>query len=97
MASFYRKLVGKLMYLTITKPDLSFVAQHLSQFVSSPRDSHLKALMRIIRYVKFTVGQGLYFLLLVIFLYKVTVMVIGEHVSSQEGLLQDIASCLALL
>lgn len=60
-ASFYRELVGKLMYLTITRPDLSFVAQHLSQFVSSPRDSHLKALMRFIRYVKFTVGQGLYF------------------------------------
>lgn len=60
-ASLYRKLVGKHMYLTITRPVLSFVVQHLSQFVSTPKKPHLKALFKAIRYVKFIIGQGLHF------------------------------------
>jgi hypothetical protein len=42
--TLYRTIVGKLIYLTITRPDLSFAAQALSQFSHSPRTSHLKAL-----------------------------------------------------
>ena len=59
--SQYRTLVGKLIYLTITRPDLSFAAQHLSQFSHAPRTTHMKALLRVLRYIKLSLGQGLYF------------------------------------
>ncbi|PWA59979.1 serpin [Artemisia annua] len=56
-----KTLVGKLIYLTITRPDLSFAAQHLSQFSHDPRTTHMKALIRVLRYIKLSPGQGLYF------------------------------------
>ncbi|GJZ24116.1 cysteine-rich receptor-like protein kinase 8 [Tanacetum coccineum] len=42
--SLYRTLVGKLIYLTITRPDISFAAQLLSKFSQAPRTPHMKAL-----------------------------------------------------
>lgn len=39
----YQKLVGKLMYLTITRPDISFTIQNLSQFMRNPKKSHMEA------------------------------------------------------
>ncbi|GJZ44163.1 uncharacterized mitochondrial protein-like protein [Tanacetum coccineum] len=59
--STYRTLVGKLLYLTITKPDLVFSAQALSQFLQEPTTLHMKALIKVIRYVKLTLSQGLFF------------------------------------
>ncbi|PWA59587.1 homogeneously-staining region [Artemisia annua] len=60
-SSLYRTLVGKLIYLTITRPDLSFAAQVLSQFSHNPSTVHMKALMRVMRYIKLCPGQGLHF------------------------------------
>nr|GEX64107.1 hypothetical protein [Tanacetum cinerariifolium] len=37
----YRRLVGRLLYHTMTRPYISYVVQHLSQFVSTPNDAHL--------------------------------------------------------
>ncbi|GJZ79190.1 uncharacterized mitochondrial protein-like protein [Tanacetum coccineum] len=59
--SKYRTLVGKLLYLTITRPDLAFVAHALSQFSHDPRTTHYKALIKVLRYIKFCPGQGLFF------------------------------------
>nr|GEV07764.1 retrovirus-related Pol polyprotein from transposon TNT 1-94 [Tanacetum cinerariifolium] len=59
--SFYRTLVGKLIYLTITRPDFSFAAQVLSQFTQNPTIVHMKALRRVMRYIKLCPGQGLHF------------------------------------
>nr|GEV51137.1 retrovirus-related Pol polyprotein from transposon TNT 1-94 [Tanacetum cinerariifolium] len=59
--SVYRILVGKLLYLLITMPDLSFSAQALSQFLQQPTTLHMKALIKVIRYVKLTLTQGLFF------------------------------------
>ena len=53
----YRQLVGKLNYLTITRPDVSFLV-NVSQFLQSPCDSHWDVAVRILRYVKGTPGQG---------------------------------------
>ncbi|KAL4324423.1 hypothetical protein GQ457_11G022250 [Hibiscus cannabinus] len=57
----YRILVGKLLYLTNSRPDISFAVQQLSQFISAPTDLHLKALHRVLRYLKGTPGQGIFF------------------------------------
>ena len=57
----YRRMIGKLLYLTITRPDLSFAVNRLSQFMSNPRKSHLLAVHRVLQYVKMTPGQGIFF------------------------------------
>ncbi|GJZ56858.1 uncharacterized mitochondrial protein-like protein, partial [Tanacetum coccineum] len=57
----YRALVGKLLYLTITRLDISYVAQTLSQFIQAPRTPHLKALVKVLRYLKSYPRQGLIF------------------------------------
>lgn len=57
----YRRLVGKLMYLTVTRPDITFAVNKLCQFSSAPRTYHLSAVQRVLQYIKGTVGQGLYY------------------------------------
>lgn len=51
-ATNYRRMVGKILYLTATKPDIAYAIQQLSQFVDSPTDQHLSATHRVFRYIK---------------------------------------------
>eukprot|EP00253_Pinus_taeda_P007459 PITA_07459 len=51
-ATLYRQLVGKLLYLTHTRPDLSFAVGLVARFLQNPRESHWKATKRILRYVQ---------------------------------------------
>ena len=55
----YRCLVGKLNFLTHTRPDISFGVQTLSQFLQSPRIQHVKALSHMLRYLAGSIGQGI--------------------------------------
>lgn len=56
----YRKLLGKLLYLTNTRPDISYVVQQLSQHLEAPHQAHLVAAHRILRYLKGKPKQGLF-------------------------------------
>jgi histone deacetylase 1/2 len=60
-ATQYRSIVGGLQYLTVTRPDLSFVVNKVCQYLSEPRTPHWAAVKRILRYVRFTVDIGLQF------------------------------------
>ena len=57
----YQGLVGKLIYLSYTRPDIAFVVSVVSQFMHSPCKEHLQAFYHILRYLKGTPGMGLLF------------------------------------
>ena len=50
----YRRLIGKLLYLTITQPHLSYAIQAPIQFMSNPYTKHLQAVERVLPYLKAT-------------------------------------------
>ncbi|XP_071741479.1 uncharacterized mitochondrial protein AtMg00810-like [Rutidosis leptorrhynchoides] len=55
----YQKLVGRLIYLTLTRPDISFAVQILSQYMHAPLKSHLNLAFRTLRYLKNAPGRGI--------------------------------------
>ncbi|XP_052483029.1 uncharacterized protein LOC128036174 [Gossypium raimondii] len=60
--SIYRSIVGSLLYLAATRPDLMFPATLLSRFMNSHSDVYLGVAKRILRYVKGTTSEGLNYL-----------------------------------
>ncbi|GJU91602.1 ribonuclease H-like domain-containing protein [Tanacetum coccineum] len=56
----YQKLMGKLIYLTNTRPDISYVVHCLSHFMHSPLRSHLKIAFKMLRYLKSYPGLGIH-------------------------------------
>lgn len=59
--TLYKSLIGALQYLTITRPDLSYAVNQVSQFLHAPTNDHFQAVKRVLRYVKGTISYGLYF------------------------------------
>lgn len=55
----YRRLIRRLIYLTISRPDITFSVHQLSQFMQSSCKDHLDAAYRILRYLKGTIGHGI--------------------------------------
>jgi hypothetical protein len=57
--TLYRQMIGSLMYLTNTRPDICFAVNTLSQYMFEPRCVHLIAAKHILRYLKGTIDFGL--------------------------------------
>lgn len=57
----YRRLVGRLLYLTHTRPDICFAVSQLSQFLHSPTSAHFDAAIRVLKYLKSSPATGLFF------------------------------------
>ncbi|KAK6161310.1 hypothetical protein DH2020_004691 [Rehmannia glutinosa] len=55
----YRRLVGRLIYLSVTRPDLSYSVHILAQFMQNPRQDHWDAALRVVHYLKGNPGQGI--------------------------------------
>ena len=52
----YRQLVGSLVYLALTWPDISYPVGVVSRYMSNPKKPHFDAVKRILRYVKGTIN-----------------------------------------
>lgn len=57
----YQRLVGKLIYLSHTRPDIAYAVSVVSQFMHNPSEDHMSAVMRILPYLKSSPGKGLMF------------------------------------
>ncbi|GMI89878.1 hypothetical protein HRI_002657100 [Hibiscus trionum] len=57
----FQRLVGRLIYLSHTRPDIAYAVGVVSQFMHNPKKSHLRAVMRILQYLKGTPGKGIMF------------------------------------
>jgi hypothetical protein len=55
----YHSMIGSLLYVTASRPDVMFSVCMCTRFQASPRESHLKATKRILRYLKHTQNVGL--------------------------------------
>lgn len=58
-STHYSKLVGKLIFLTITRPDISFAVNRIASFMASPQTAHMESALHILRYLKGTTDLGL--------------------------------------
>ena len=55
----YQRLFGRLIFLTITQPDIGFAVSFTIQFIHAPHMKHLRAFYRLLRYLKKALGKGI--------------------------------------
>ncbi|XP_026429342.1 uncharacterized protein LOC113325364 [Papaver somniferum] len=58
--SIYRRLIGRLFYLQVTRPDITYSVNYLSQFMQQPCSGHLEAAHRVVRYLKGNVSNDIF-------------------------------------
>ena len=59
--SLYRSMIGSLLYLTASRPNIMFSVCLCARFQANPKESHLSAMNRILRYLKHTPSIGLWY------------------------------------
>lgn len=55
----YGRLVGCLVYLTVSRPELSYSVHMLARFMQKPLEEHWNAALRVVRYLKGNLGEGI--------------------------------------
>ena len=95
--SGFQRLIGRLIYLLATRPDISIAVQCLSQFMHAPRKSHLNLALRVLRYLKRSPGKVFFSLVLQNLSYLALWMLIGENAFPLEGRLLDIVCFLEIV
>ena len=60
-STLYRSITGSLLYLTANRPNIAFSVGVCAQYQAAPKESHLTAVKRIIRYVNGTLNYGLWY------------------------------------
>ena len=58
----YRRLIRKLLYLTLTRLDIYYSVNRLSQFLVQPKTSYMHAAKKVLQYLKGSPGQGIFYL-----------------------------------
>ncbi|XP_052489855.1 uncharacterized mitochondrial protein AtMg00810-like [Gossypium raimondii] len=76
----YRRLVGRLIYFTLTQPELSYSVYILAQFMHQPKEAQWKAFLCVVHHLKGSPDKEYFYELIVIYDYMVTVTLIGEVV-----------------
>ena len=59
--TYYKHIVGSLMYVTATQPNMKFVVSHISRYMENPNELHLQVAKRVLRYLKGTTGFGIFY------------------------------------
>ncbi|XP_024195543.1 uncharacterized mitochondrial protein AtMg00810-like [Rosa chinensis] len=60
-STLYRSMIGSLLYLTASRPDISYSVGVCARFQANPKESHLEAVKRIIRYISGTIDCGIFY------------------------------------
>ncbi|XP_026398265.1 uncharacterized protein LOC113294054 [Papaver somniferum] len=58
--SSFRRLIGRQLYLTVTRPNITYSVNYLSQFLQNPKSAHKDAAQRILRFLKGTFGHEIF-------------------------------------
>ena len=59
--TLYQNMIGNLLYLTISRPDIAFSVGLCARFQAAPKESYLTAVKRIIRYINGTSNYGIWY------------------------------------
>jgi len=60
-ATKFKQVIGSLMYLIVTQPDLMYGVSLISRYMANPKESHWVAVKRILRYLKWTIEYGIFY------------------------------------
>ena len=74
----YQRLVGRLIYLCHTRPDISYAVSVVSRYMHDPRAGHMEVVYRILRYLKEPLGNGYGFGRMGTLMWRATATQIGR-------------------